>query len=287
MLSSNIEIAMKVTKTKLKISTYNMQFSQDRKTLLQNINYLANKNVDIFCLQEVTRYPKQPFVINEIIRLLGTNWKAVVNIGPEKSPEGMGNAILWNNNKLFFKGKKNILLPKREKLALHEWLFAKMTGGNTTPWQRRTVVVDLRIDNIPIRVINAHLDHIGGIKHRQKQFLSILESLKKLKSCTKEIICGDFNTIDLLNSGHEIQELTKILCRNNYIDASNKIAWTADLRNMDFANNTLAKKFIENFDIHIKRKLDFIWVKKLNINKCQKLDLDGSDHCPIFAELTL
>ena len=61
------------------IATYNLYFSQNKSKLVQNIRNLAADGVSAFCLQEVVgRMQDEEFILNELINLLGKDWKYVM-----------------------------------------------------------------------------------------------------------------------------------------------------------------------------------------------------------------
>ena len=268
----------------LRVATYNIEFSQQREVIISNIDTMAKDGIMVFCLQEVARRGEN-FIIDDLLKKLGNTWQAIYHLGNEGFPFGMGTCILWNGKVLHLKKSKEILLPKKTRIAFHEWLFAKIIGGKGIPFQRRSIAACFQFGNYFIRISSIHLDHVGGVNHRQKQlnyFLSMLRDDSALDA-TYEIICGDFNSFDLLCSGKERQALHENF-GEEYQDISQHVNWTADLYAMDM-NNALKgiRLFIRTFSIHIRRKLDYIWVKNLKVIECKKLELFGSDHFPVIA----
>lgn len=278
---------MKKTK-KLIIATYNIQFSQHPKEIEKNILTMVSMGTSVFCLQEVVFDSDKTFIIGVLLKKLGNNWKAIYNLGNKKSILGMGNCIIWNTKILNLEKEQKEFLPKCKSLKINERIFSLIVAGITAPFQRRVIIGYFKFNNVIIRISNIHLDHNGGLENRKKQLLYLINILKKNKSINHEIICGDFNSLDLLNNGKEIIMQRKIL-GDYFIDVSKDSGWTADLYNIDIINSgmKLIKLLIKYLHLHIRRKLDYIWVKNITSFGCKKLILKGSDHNPLIAYLDI
>jgi hypothetical protein len=253
---------------------------------MANILSMVKDGVSIFCLQETVMYSNDNFIGDILPERLGHNWKAIHHIGKEKSRSGMGNSIIWNSKIIELLSVEKITLPIKHSVAFHERIFAMLTSGKVTIYQRRPIIACFKFLNNIIRISNIHLDHIGGIKHRQKQLLFFLNTLKKMPKISCEIICGDFNSFDLLKTGKEMSVFQTSI-GSKFRDISDNITWTADLYNMDINSGLpLVKMLVKLLNIHIRRKLDYIWVKGIKIGICKKLELAGSDHYPLVAHLS-
>jgi endonuclease/exonuclease/phosphatase family metal-dependent hydrolase len=100
------------------------------------------------------------------------------------------------------------------------------------------------------------------------------------------ILCGDFNSFDFTKSGKELKTFQYIL-GEDYVDAAEHVGVTADLFNMDIPDNPAMEGFVKKLHIHIAKKIDYMWVKKITIISCKKLTLRGSDHYPLVGEFSL
>ena len=273
-----------MTKNELIIVTYNIELSINVKKIVENIFALAKEGVGVFCLQEIIDYPHQELIIHAILKKLGNEWKAEYHIGDERSKLSLGTSIIWNTNILQLETEKKTLLSKLKKIQLHEFVFAKLVGGTSVPLQRRATTCMFRFNDKTIRITSLHLDHVGGTNHRISQLQYFLSHLNKT---TYEIICGDFNTFDLLQTGKEKKLLQQTLGKE-FIDASENVGHTDDLYHLNFENSIpLFKWIIKTFHIHVRRKLDYIWVKHFRIIDCHKIAVGGSDHLPIMATLRI
>lgn len=271
-------------KNELTIVTYNIELSLNVKKIVENLSDLAKKGVAVFCLQETMNVPDQELIVTTILKKLGNDWKAIYHIGDENSKLSIGTCIIWNKNILDREKEKKVLLPKMKQLGLHEIAFNRLAGGVAKPLQRRAISCVFRFNKKPIRITSLHLDHIGGTKHRIRQLKHFLSHQNETGY---EIICGDFNTFDLLKTGEEHALLQKTL-GNKFIDASEGIGHTDDIYHL---NTTYAFPLftwiIKTFHIHIRRKLDYVWVKNFRVIDCHKIAVGGSDHLPIMATLKL
>ncbi len=268
----------------LVIATYNIQFCTNIQKVIENIEIMEKKGVTVFCLQEAINIRDREFIAHTITKKLGNEWKAASHVGEEISKVSIGTCIVWNSKVVSLEREEKIILPKIKKLAFHEFIFDKMIGGLAVPLQRRATSCYFKFQGKTILVTSIHTDNIGGTSHRLNQIQFLLSSLHKTNY---EIICGDFNNFDLLNSGKEKNLIHKLL-GNNFIEASKKVGWTADLHNIDMQNSfRLFKWFVKTCNIHLRRQLDYIWVKNFQVLKCYKLELLGSDHFPLICTLKI
>lgn len=272
---------------KLIVVTYNVQFSYHYEAIKNNILNMASMGVSLFCLQEVVHSQGKISIIDILLKKLGSDWKAICNLGAEKSILGMGNCILWNTKALELEGEQEEFLPKHSLLGIHEKIFSWIAGGITVPFQRRVIIGYFKLNNAKrVRITNVHLDQNGGLKNRERQLKYLMNILQKNKFY-HEIICGDFNSFDLLKNGREMAMHKKVIDKD-FIDISKDAGWTADLNDI---NLTKGSKFLEvlikKLHIHIRRKLDYFWVKNVSCSKCEKLLLGGSDHKPLIAYLEI
>ncbi len=274
-------------KKELIIATYNIQFSINRERLIDNIINMTNKGVSLFCLQEVVWGPGKTFMVDMLLKELGGEWKAICNLGAEKSILGMGNCIIWNTKVLKLESEQKVFLPKYSTLAIHEKVFSWIVGGVMESFQRRVIIGCFELTNTKkVRVTNVHLDQNGGLKNRKRQLEYLMNNLQKNKFY-HEIVCGDFNSFDLLESGKEMV-MHKEVMGGEFRDISKDTGWTADLNNINLVKGRKVLEFlIKKLQVHIRKKLDYLWVKNISSSKCEKLSLDGSDHKPLVAYLEI
>ena len=274
-------------KITLTIASYNIQFSLHPESLVENINIIVKNGADIICLQEVIKKPNEIFIIDQIVDNLGKDWHYDHHLEESLSVLGMGNCILWNSKRIKLEHISKITLPTSGSLAIHERIFSYLAGGISKPFKRRVLLGYFCMNSTKFTVANIHLDHNGGINNRKQQLSYLMQSQFKNSPKSIDVIAGDFNNFDLLKSGKEKRIYSNIL-GNNFIDATANIDSTADFNKMKFyfATNFLGW-VVKRLDFHIKRKLDYIWVKNATILESKKLNLNGSDHLPILVKLII
>lgn len=271
-------------KNTLTIATYNIQFSQHPKKIIENLQTIVDNGASILCLQEVY-IQKNNNIVQQILNKLGKSWDAISHLGDNESVLSMGNCILWNKKKVSLIKHSFNILPESKSLALHEKMFSILAGGVSIPFKRRVILANFQLNKNNFSIANIHLDHNGGTKNRLVQLAFIKKNLKNFSISSKEIICGDFNCFDLTNNGREDQLYQEILGQD-YMEATKNIDWTGDLYDIDTRfGNVLFGKLIRFLNIHIQKKVDYVWLKEINTSQCKKLDVLGSDHKPIITEL--
>lgn len=266
------------------LATYNLHLVQDFEQIIKNIKKMADhESVDVFCLQEVVRAPYKEFIISSLLKELGNDWSAVCYVGQEKSWLSLGNGVVWNKKKLHLKNSENILLPSNQRLTLNESVFSYLIAGDSFSFERRSIVATFQYGRHTVQIANVHLDNVGGPSRRQKQLEYILQKLNKNIAFT--VVCGDFNTFDLKQTGEEACSLQSIL-GVEYTDAAYDCGWTADINRVNLTRaNPIFAFIIKYLHIHIRRKLDYIWVKGAKRVSLKKLNLPGSDHLPLIVTL--
>lgn len=275
------------TVKRFQIATYNIQFGVNKEEIASNIQKLAQEGANIICLQELINVANEEFIVDIFLKKLGKKWQAATHVGKENSKLSIGTGILWNSDIVQLKYKEKILLPKIKKFDLHEKLYYKIIGVPGIPLQRKAVSCCFQVANKTLRVTSIHIDNVGGPIHRLKQISYLLAQLDTLEITDHEIVCGDFNTFDLLRTGYERRLLEKKFGKD-FADASKNVGWTSDIYNIDFKTSIpIFPWVIKTFNIHIRSRLDYIWVRNIKVLECKKIMLSGSDHYPIFADLEL
>lgn len=269
-----------------KLVTYNIEFSKREELIIQNLIKMKNSGVNIFCLQEVCYYTNKEFFIDKVLKTLGNNWQAEYFIGAESNYQlNHGVAIIWDEKIFKLHAVEKIELPKIKSFSLHE-IFIEMLGGFLgKPMQRKAITVTFLQDKNKIRISTLHLDLMGGPNHRSKQIKSFLEYLNNKPLVSGEIICGDFNIFDALNSGKEYLSMLSIFRKYTYSEASSNVSWTLDILNTDFSKYIIY--VLKKLNIQILKKLDYIWIKDLKVIRAERLEISGSDHFPLIATISI
>jgi endonuclease/exonuclease/phosphatase family metal-dependent hydrolase len=269
------------------VATYNIQSSLHPSQITKNILKMARKGVTVFCLQELVAYRDRPFIGDLLLKKLGKDWQAVYHLGQARSLLGMGNGIIWHTKTLTLKDHQKVLLPPSPPLAIHEKAFVWLAAGLTAPLRRRALIGRFRFNGKLVRITNLHLDFNGGTVQRVKQLKYLKNLLAHDNKNAREIICGDFNCLDLLNIGAEHRIYHQVL-GDQYQDASERVGWTGDLNKIDSSQGMkLFARLIKIFRLQVRRKIDYVWVKNVTVEECYKLAWSGSDHYPVLASLRI
>lgn len=278
---------IKILKTDqmINILSYNILLSKYSEKIVKNCVDFAKDGVMIFCLQEVVKYPQKNFIIDDLLSALGNDWKAIHHLGDEKSALNSGTCIIWNSKLLTLKTSEKILLPKITKLSIREIISNRLLGFKGSPVQRRAIAGIFEYQGSEIAIASIHLDNVGGLKHRLKQFKYFLENFKVEQRY--KVLCGDFNSYDVLKTGSEAQAFKQTL-GGGFEDAAKDVPWTVDLTNLDTPESfPYFVMLIKALKIHFRRKLDYIWVNNLKVIDCRKVNVSGSDHYPVIAKLKI
>lgn len=273
------------------VATYNIEYSRRPQLLIKTIVQMIQNGVNVFCFQEILRLPENEFIADVLLKELGNHWKLEYFVGDEGNYLDVGVGILWNESILKLQKIEKINLPKIKKYPLLDRLVLRSVGFIDTPLQNRAIVGTFSLNDRSLRITSLRLDTVGGTKNRIKQVKYILDFIKDKPKVEYEIICGDFNTIDPFKTGKEIQTMRELFDIYSFTDATKDIVWSADIYNSDFGEKPgLVKKVIKHLNVHVRRKLDYIWSKNLQVINSQKIDSTASDHYPIvinFAPISL
>lgn len=266
------------------LATYNLHLCQEPDVLVRSVLKMAKEEmVDVFCFQEVVRHTDGSLLIDTVLKKLGKNWNVTSSVGNEPSWYSIGNVTMWNSKRLALKKSKNITLPASRGSTKKEAVFSQLIAGGVYEFERRSIISEFIEGKTLLQIANVHLDNIGGSTHRREQLSFVLDHMNP--KIIYSIVCGDFNTFDLKQTGNEVAELKQIF-GDKYADASHGSGWTGDLYRVNFQKaNPVFAFIIKKFNIHLKRKLDYIWVKGGKRRSFKKLDLPGSDHLPLVVSL--
>lgn len=267
------------------IATYNIQFSKRKNRIVENILQMAQDGVSLFCLQEILHASPGPHIVPLLLKRLGSSWRSHVYIGKEKNYLAHGTGLIWDSRIYRLKDMYTVDLPKMKQLPFHDQLIERSFDFLGVPIQRRVVGVTFQCFGKTIRVNSVHLDAMGGSNNRLKQLRYLLDLLRQKKPVMYELICGDFNTVDLIPTGGEIRRMRSLFKKYGFRDTTEPIRWTADLLNIDAEKTNVLRRLIRMFNLHLYKKLDFIWVRGFRSVEVRRENVLGSDHYPLITKL--
>lgn len=256
------------------LTTYNMLFGYDPRVFdtLTMIKDESEKH-DYACvtLQEVRNKTTKDDLAH-IIQKLFPGFHAAKLISPKPSLHDMG---LMTLSRMPIIDATPILLPKvLKRMPQHAALMTRYAVGKKI-----------------LRVTNVHFNVFGGIPHKRKQIMRILEYFQLAKA-DYDIICGDFNTIGpykLLNK-HILKQKNAIQKQLGKTFKEVTIpSWTGDVGDVMSPTTPASRLIYKTFKktgIQFRQKLDWVFVRGFNTMHADvRHDLKGSDHYPVMASL--
>jgi endonuclease/exonuclease/phosphatase family metal-dependent hydrolase len=245
------------------VASYNFNHGSNKPKLLSNMVFLAEQNVDVFCLQELRTNKQETFIGEDILALLGEDWKGEFLLSyNSKNDYGLG--MIWNSKKLNLQSFQSIDLPILKGMPrLQSMIEQYFLSGDASPVKRAANVAVFQSGDKSVRVSNLHADWHGGQSHRLSQIKFLLDHLDQ-EPVDAEVICGDFNTIGLFENAREMAALYELL-GPEYAIAFPKFQLTT---------------------FH-GQHLDHIFAKNCTIEKAQIHRILGSDHFPVVAHIKL
>lgn len=230
-------------------------------------NHRDFRNVDVIALQE-TSANAQSDDASAIARALGKSFTSYQHIYHHLKARPQANGLVWNTERVHFDAVRHHVLPNHTQVRIPR---AERALLNRVKHQSRVNLVGYgTFQNHTLSVCTAHLDVIG-YRFKRQQFRAILDDLRSRPDAELSILAGDFNTFRIggkptwAHLKHDAAEL-------GLRAISDEIPWTQAIR-----------------ALHLRQKLDEIFVaSRCPIHsKVWTLDVQGSDHLPIFAEITI
>lgn len=252
----------------LRLCTWNIQFGMQLGTVLQALEHHADfHNLDLLALQEASIHDKREDA-RVIAEALGAAYDFYQVTAHLHGGRAQANALVWNSAVVHVENKDIVKLPRRSelRLPLHEDTLLRALPTQ----QRLSLVVDARLDTETLRIYVAHLD-VVGFEHKREQLSRILQDADGRLPVDLTLLAGDLNTFrirarPLWNNLFATAEAAR------FHDITTEINWTHAVHRLK-----------------IRQKLDAVLVK------CERpchyrswtLEARGSDHIPVFAEITL
>lgn len=252
---------------KLRVCTWNIKQGQYLPTLLKEIGSQKDfSGLDILAIQE-------SFIHDEVEDAA----KIAEKLGPQykyfqenvKITFGLlqGNAFIWNSDRITIKKKMSFFLPGvRDK---HTTRLEKMFFRLLPKQDRNCLVLEGTFGKHSIRIYVTHLD-VLGYTHKRAQLKAIFTHALSQKPTDFCCIIGDFNTYKFVTRPNW-KNLAEDASESGFQDLTTEILWTFSRRRVRF-----------------KQKLDSIFIKPFDYKyKSWSLDINGSDHIPVFSDIHL
>jgi len=246
---------------KLKLVTYNIHNGLKVDHLVKNISKMAAREANLFCFQEFRKFKDKPFIGAKLKEIFKNNWG--LDYFMHEDTFDLGLCVMWKKAELDLIKTDKFLLPKIARLRKSMKVMKKVFLDRPLPVQRGAIIADFKMGHCAMRIVNVHLDWLGGKAHKAIQIKQLVEHLKTKPEVPYEVICGDFNTVGplgFLNKRHH-----KVLGSfgGKFTDISSRLRLTS----------------------YSFQKLDHIFCRGFKTTKVRRFFLLGSDHLPIWAKL--
>ncbi len=253
----------------LRLCTWNIQLGYQLETILQVITQSPDfVGLDLFALQEASVHNKRQDA-QTIAQALGPTWASVQVTAHHIGKLPQANAVVWNSSRVAISNTAAVTLPRAAETVLSQ--IERTLLGVLPHQQRISIAADAVLDGQFVRFYVAHLDVLGlAYKHAQFERI-LLDAQQRLPRALVTVLAGDLNTFRF-RSRPSWTGITSAAQALGFHDLTTEILWThRPWRRVRF-----------------RQKLDAIFVRCEQECQCRSwsLDVPGSDHIPVFAEIT-
>jgi endonuclease/exonuclease/phosphatase family metal-dependent hydrolase len=226
------------------------------------------QNVDVIALQEASAQGAQDDA-SAIARVLGEHYASYHHVYHHLKTRPQANALVWNTARVRFDAVEQHRLPNHHQVVVPR---AERAVLNRLRGQARVNLIGdgTFTKNVSLRVCTAHLD-VLGYRFKRQQFRAILDTLHARPNVDLLILAGDFNTFRI-GGRPTWAQLKRDAAESGLYEITAEIPWTQQVR-----------------ALRLKQKLDEIFVGSSHKfhSRVWTLDVEGSDHLPVFAEIHL
>lgn len=253
--------------------TYNTLFS-DAVTGIKKI--CDQQHPDIICLQEINTTDETFARVERLGYKLADYSNAFIKYG-----QIYGVATFYNPEKFSFHESKVIFLPKGI-LELAAYFLRVFRTGKKSRTVLKTELKSNKTGQV-IGVYNIHLSAYGTNSIRTKQIQVTLSDVKSMDEDPSQptILTGDFNY------PYGRRKLEELMNAADFREATNTIMFTTEgaMKQYAFAEKIFASIFFKFFRNGLK--LDYIFYRNCQALLAKKIDVDYSDHYPVYAVFKL
>jgi endonuclease/exonuclease/phosphatase family metal-dependent hydrolase len=249
----------------LTVCSWNIQVGMKRAALLDVVRQHPEfRRLDVLALQEASAHEHGDDA-SLIARLLGDAYVSYHHVYHHVKTRPQANALVWNPEHVQFHTIDHHPLPTARQVTVPRAERALL--NRLKPQPRVNLVGDGTWRGISLRVCSAHLD-VLGYRFKRQQFRAVLDDLRARPRVDVLVLAGDFNTIRI-GSKPTWAQLKGDAAELGLSAISDKVRWTQ--RTYRF-----------------KQKLDEIFIAGARpyTSRVWTLDVAGSDHLPMFAEIT-
>lgn len=255
------------------ILTYNTLFS-DAVAGIKKI--CDQQHPDIICLQEINTTDETFAKVERLGYKLADYSNAFIKYG-----QIYGVATFYNPEKFTFHESKVIFLPKGI-LEIAAYLLRVFRTGKKSRTVLKTELKCNKNDAV-ISIYNIHLSAYGTNSIRTKQIQITLKDVKATDDNPDRptILTGDFNY------PYGRKKLEEVMEENGFKEATDSIMFTTEgaMKQYAFVEKIFASIFFKFFKNGLK--LDYVFYRNCISILAKKVDVDFSDHYPVFAVFKL
>lgn len=250
----------------LDFCSWNIQIGQDLGRVLHAVREVPDfRSLDLLALQEASRHHDRDDA-QVIAGALGPDHAHHEVVYHYLAGQAQANALVWNTTRFAARQIETVRLPRHHEVELPR---AERMLLRALPFQPRiSLMVEGQWSELSVRVYVAHLD-VVGFRHKHEQFKAILDDMRARTPVDLTLLAGDFNTFRL-GRQPSWDHLKQDALRAGLREITGAVQWTQSLRRL-----------------RIRQKLDEIFVGSPHsfTTRVWSLDIHGSDHIPIFAQI--
>jgi len=255
----------------LRFCSWNIQVGLRRESVLEVFRHHPDlQKLDVLALQEASTHLAQEDA-SSIANVLGSDYRAYQHVYHFLHARPQANGLVWNETSVRLTAIDHHTLPNPSQVAVPRAEKALLSRLRRQP--RVNLVGEGLWGERTLRVCAAHLD-VVGYRFKQSQFRAVLNELRGRAPADVTILAGDFNTFAV--GGHpNWGTLKRDAAELGLKPISDKIKWTQSVRSERVRT------------LRLRQKLDEIFVASSTPYRARvwTLDIDGSDHLPVVAEL--
>lgn len=252
----------------LRFCSWNIQVGMKRAQILELVAQHPDfRGLDVLTLQEASVHENGDDATS-IARALGADYTAYHHVYHHLGARAQANALVWNTARVQMNAIEHHLLPQHEQVHLPRAERLLLKRVKRQP--RVNLIGEAEWNALQVRVCAAHLD-VLGYRFKERQFHAVLDELHARPRADLTLLAGDFNTLRL-GSRPTWARLKRDAADAGMDAISDSIAWTQAIR-----------------ALRLRQKLDEIFFAAAfpYTARVWTLDVDSSDHLPIFADITL
>lgn len=254
----------------IRLCTWNIQLGLQRDTIVEALRTVPDFiGLDLLALQEASIHSDQEDAC-ALAAALGPSYASFQATAHFLGSMPQANALVWNKERVRVSRQETVILPSARHARLSR---AERAFLCALPQQQRiSIVADGTLGSEVLRLYVAHLD-VLGYAFKREQFDYILQDARTRKPAASLVmIMGDLNTFHI-RSYPSWSALTGAARADGFEDLTSEVAYT---------HHAFRR-------VRFRQKLDAVFVRSehpLHYRSWSR-DIPGSDHIPVFAEITV